>query len=138
MSEHHEGGCHCGAVTFTIGGAIRDVTVCHCSICRNLHGGAAAYSQCRAADLAIAGEALRWYASGVGSEYGFCPECGSSLFWRRNDGMVSFSAGALRGEHGIRTTHHIWVGSAGSYEDLSTARPQHETDSASALVARDG
>ena len=131
MSEHHSGGCHCGAVTFTIGGPIRDVTVCHCSICRNLHGGAATYSQCRAADLAIAGGALRWYSSGVGSEYGFCRECGSSLFWRRNADEVSFSAGALRGEHGIRTTHHIWVGSAGGYEDLTTALPTHPRDSAS-------
>ena len=131
MSESHAGGCHCGAVTFAIDGEIRNVTVCHCSICRNVHGGAAAYSQCLAGDLTVAGDVLSWYASGVGSEYGFCSACGSSLFWRRADAYVAVNAGALRGELAITTTHHIWVESAGSYEDLSTTLPTHPRDSSS-------
>jgi hypothetical protein len=119
-----EAQCMCGAVQFAIDGPVRNVIVCHCSICRRLHGGAAAYSNCRAADLDIRrGDALRWFAVNR-AEYGFCSECGSRLFWRRAPvETVSFNAACLPAPTGLRTTHHIWVGSAGDYEDLTTELP---------------
>ncbi len=130
-----EGRCLCGAVEFAIAGPIRDVTVCHCSVCRRLHGGAAAFSACAAADLDLRQDsALRWYAHG-GAEYGFCAECGSRLFWRRQPlSTVSFNAACIAQPTGLASTHHIWVGSAGDYEDLSTALPCHSESSDSPLA----
>ena len=120
-----EAQCFCGAVRFTIDGPVRDVIVCHCSICRRLHGGPANYSACAASDLDIvAGDDLRWHEVN-GAEYGFCGVCGGRLFWRRAPvHNVSFNAACLPTPTGITTTHHIWVDSAGDYEDMSTSLPQ--------------
>jgi hypothetical protein len=119
-----EAQCLCGSVRFAIHGPVRNVMVCHCSICRRLHGGAAAYSACAVGDLEIRdGDALRWYPIN-GAEYGFCTNCGARLFWRREPvAHVSFNAAVLPVPTGLRTTNHIWVGSAGDYEDLSTDLP---------------
>lgn len=129
------GHCHCGTVRFQIDGPVRDVTVCHCSVCRRLHGGAAAYSACAAADLVLVCDtALRWYTHG-GADYGFCEVCGSRLFWRREAlATISINAACLSQPSGLRTTHHIWVASAGDYEDLSTSLPCYREGSDSPRV----
>ena len=120
------GACHCGSVRFVVEGPLRDVLVCHCSVCRRIHGGPANYSACASDDLTLEREdGLRWYVHNT-AEYGFCADCGSSLFWRRpGNSTVSISAGALVAPTGLGTSRHIWVGSAGDYEDLETSLPRH-------------
>ena len=127
------GQCLCGAVRFHLTGAARDVTVCHCSVCRRLHGGAAAYSASPSEAFHIDDDAdLRWHDVD-GAHYGFCSTCGSRMFWKR-DGWshTSFNAALLVDAPPLMTTHHIWVGSAGAYEDLSTSLPCHLEGSDSA------
>jgi hypothetical protein len=119
--------CLCGAVRFRLEPPLRDVSVCHCSICRTLHGGAAAYSAVSADRLHLdAGDAVRDYEV-AGATYSFCGRCGSQLFWRRPElGHVSFNAALIAEPTGIVTSHHIFVGSAGDYEDVSTSLPTFE------------
>jgi len=38
------GSCLCGAVRYAIAGALRDVVLCHCAMCRRTHGHVSAYS----------------------------------------------------------------------------------------------
>ena len=51
--QEHGGGCLCGAVRYRIDGPVRDVIVCHCSICRRYHGGPAPHAACPRGQIAI-------------------------------------------------------------------------------------
>ena len=130
------GQCLCGAVRFRVDGAPRDVIVCHCSICRRLHGGPATYSAAPLTDFHLEGEDdVAAYEVG-GAVYSFCARCGSRLSWRRagND-YVAFNAALLPEPTGLETVRHIFVGSAGDYEDLSTDLPKHAAYSGSETIA---
>ena len=129
------GQCLCGAVQFTINGPLRDVVVCHCSICRRLHGGPAAYTACEMDALHMdEADALRHFDI-ADATYSFCGICGSQLFWRRPSlSYVALSAAVVDQPTGLKTVRHIFVGSAGDYEDLSTELPKHIEYSDSAAV----
>ena len=36
--DRRTGGCHCGAVTYSIAGSVREVIYCHCGQCRRQSG----------------------------------------------------------------------------------------------------
>jgi hypothetical protein len=126
VTQSHDGGCLCGAVRYRVTGPLRDVTICHCSICRRTHGGAAAYTACERDHLELlAAGALRWHEQ-AGSERGFCSLCGGRLFWRRADRpTISIAAGTLDGATGVRTSHHIFTASAADWEHLDDGLPHH-------------
>lgn len=73
-------------------------------------------------DIEISGEPKWFYVSGS-SRHGFCPECGSQLFWRneKNDYM-SITAGSFDDSSDLPNRGHIFVSEKGDYYDL----PQHE------------
>ena len=116
--ESQSGGCLCGAVRYRVLGELRDVFVCHCSVCARTHGGPAAYSACPREDLELTElRGLRWHAHD-GAERGFCSECGGRLFWSRPDRTtVSIAAGSLDQPTGLRTARHIFVDDAGDWEE---------------------
>ena len=72
---------------------------------------------------------LRWIDSPDSvwdAKRGFCAECGSSLFWQVPDsGDVSIAAGCLDGSTGLRTTHQVWVDSAGDYYEVDERITSH-------------
>jgi hypothetical protein len=108
------GGCLCGAVRFTVSGALRDVLICHCAECRRWHGGPAACTACPRERLAFDEQCgLRWIdspASDAHARRGFCAECGSSLFWDApGRDYVAVAAGTLDGETGLRIAGHWYV-----------------------------
>ena len=71
------GQCLCGAVRFTVNGPVRDIFVCHCSICRRLHGGPANYSACEMDELHMdSADELRHFDV-ADATYSFCGVCGS-------------------------------------------------------------
>jgi hypothetical protein len=130
------GRCHCGAVRFRVEGPLRDVAVCHCSVCRMTHGGAATYTACGMDALHMdAAETLRHYEVAEAT-YSFCGTCGSQLFWRRPSfSHVSISAAAIEPPSHIKTTRHIFVAHAGDYEDLSTDLPKFADYSGSEAIS---
>ena len=68
-----------------------------------------------------------WFQSSDQGERGFCPTCGSSLFWREvggTDGGVAVSAGAVDNPTGLELAGHIWVESKGDYYDITDGLPQ--------------
>jgi len=113
-------------VRFRLDAEPRDVIVCHCSICRRLHAGAATYSAIALANLQVEDASeLASYEVG-GAVYSFCRRCGSRLFWRRpGRDYVAFNPALLPEPTGLATVRHIFVESAGDYEDLSTRLPRH-------------
>ena len=111
---------------FRVDGPPRDVIVCHCSVCRRLHGGPATYSAAPRADFRIEDEATVVRYEVAGAVYAFCGRCGSRLSWQRADNdYVAFNPALLSEPTGLTTVRHIFVDSAGDYEDLSTDLPKH-------------
>jgi hypothetical protein len=105
-------------VHYAVAGPLRNVKVCHCSVCRRTHGGAAAYTACQREQLVLTEQTtLRWHEHD-GARRGFCSECGGRLFWSRQDReTISIAAGTLDDPTGLRTLGHIHVPDAADWEE---------------------
>ena len=119
------GGCLCGAVRYEATGALRDVVVCHCRMCRKAHGHIGAYTaSARDALRLVEARGLKWYRSSAQARRGFCSECGATLFW---DGegrdTMSIAAGTLDEPTGLATALQIHVASAGDYYAVDASTP---------------
>ena len=107
------GKCLCGAVTFTAKSVDRHVHACHCSMCRGWAGGPLLAA--RAESVAFTGEdAIKRYASSDWAERGFCPTCGSSLFWRLTldgpaKGLTLINTGSLDDMSGLEFSNEVYV-----------------------------
>ncbi len=87
--ERISGKCLCEAVTFEATLTDGAMHVCHCSMCRRWTGGMLTYLTVEAGSLDLRSDALSVYRSSEWGERGFCARCGSSLFWRTQDGLVA-------------------------------------------------
>ena len=116
------GRCACGAVRYTVRGDLRDVIDCHCPRCRRTtgHHMAATSAHLSTLDVDDPDGRLRWWEASPGVFYGFCRECGSSLFWRNDDEphRWSITAGTLDQPTGLTTVEALWTAEAGDYHDL--------------------
>ena len=79
------GSCLCGAIGFQAGLPSKWCAHCHCSMCRKAHGaGYVTWVGFETDQVSfVQGEnELKWYESSPGAQRGFCPHCGSTLFFR--------------------------------------------------------
>lgn len=126
MSEHHDGSCLCGAVSFRVEGLLRGVIYCHCSQCRKQTGHFYAATSADSRAVSVHGEEnLNWYAASQDARRGFCKTCGSALFWKHLKSQdISILAGAFENPTGLRGEVHIYVGDKGDYYDIDDGLPQ--------------
>ena len=119
------GGCHCGAVRYTVAGELRDVVYCHCTQCRKQTGHFVAATRCEDKDLLIEGaEKLTWYDASPDARRGFCSACGSLLFWKsQGSERTSIMAGSFDMPSGLKASHHIFAADKGDYYELSDGLP---------------
>lgn len=112
------GGCLCGGVQFELEPPLRDVRVCHCSLCRRSGTYAGAYTAVPRDALRMTADAtLRWYVDPKGRRRGFCGTCGATLLWSADDrDTVSVSAGALDGPTGLAVERHVFTADAADWE----------------------
>ncbi len=80
--------------------------------------------------VTIEGE-VRWFSASATARRGFCPTCGSLLFWQPvADGgpadSLSVSMGAVDGPTRLRLERHIFVADKGDYYDVADGLPQEE------------
>ena len=116
------GRCLCGAVTFKGTWGSEPLNACHCTQCRRWSGHV--WAATGASELVLEGP-VRWYRSSERAERGFCPECGSSLFWRRRDrGGIEVAPGSVDSPTGLRMAGHIFVADKGEYYDIADGFPQ--------------
>lgn len=119
-----KGSCLCGAVTFTAPDDPKGASVCHCTLCRKQSGHTWSSAYAAEAEIRITGE-VRWFAASPTAKRGFCPICGSFLFWKRHDeDTLSFSLGAIDGPTGLKLEKHIFTRSKGDYYDIADGVPQ--------------
>lgn len=118
------GRCLCGAVTFQGRWGAEPLNACHCSQCRRWSGHVWAATGAR--DLTLDGP-VKWFRSSDRAERGFCPDCGSSLFWRQiGSPTYEVAAGAVDAPTGQRLAGHIYVADKGDYYDIADGLPQEE------------
>ena len=119
------GTCLCGAVAFTFDGPTRTASACHCGQCRKQSGHVWSSGVVPDDELTVSGE-VRWFESTPGIRRGFCPTCGSFLFWKANseDG-ISVALGALESPTGLRLQRHIFVADKGDYYDIDDGLPTY-------------
>lgn len=116
------GKCLCESITYEITGPARDIVNCHCSRCRRHTGHFMAATQASREEIEIEGETLRWYNPTDEVQYGFCGNCGSTLFWRttRSPDVISIAAGTLTPPTGLKTVAAIYTDYASDYHEFRT------------------
>ncbi|WP_292879953.1 GFA family protein [Nisaea sp.] len=121
-----EGECLCGAVRFEVAGDLGEVVACHCSMCRKQTGHFWASTDVRKDALTITeSRGLKWFRSSPGIRRGFCGECGSTIFFDRDEGLsISISGGVLEGATGVATRAHIYCADKGDYYEIADGVPQ--------------
>jgi hypothetical protein len=112
------GGCLCGGVRFELVPPVRDVIVCHCSLCRRSGTLAGAYTSVPREALRLLTEGtLAWFVDVNGRSRGFCGACGATLLWSaEGDPTISVSAGALDEPTGLAVERHIFLADAADWE----------------------
>ena len=121
------GGCLCGAVTYTVDGPLRPVVNCHCQQCRKSSGHHVAATSAARNSISITGE-VKWFQSSGTARRGFCPVCGSNLFWDGSGENMSIFAGTIDGNTGVQSIGHIYVADKGDYYEISDGLPQAAQD----------
>ena len=132
------GGCQCSAVRYEVTGDLRPIAYCHCSQCRIQTGLAVATTQVASDRFDHTGE-VRWYAASDKAERGFCPNCGTLLFWRgKGDGAISIMAGSFDEQSGLRADRHIFVADMPPWHAIDDGLPRYAASSTGAQPLNDG
>ena len=118
------GSCLCGAVRYQTSGPLRPVIACHCTQCRKTSGHHVAATSTPRDAITIEGE-VQWYQSSPTAKRGFCPVCGSNLFWDGAGENLSIFAGTLDDPAGITLAGHIFCDDKGAYYEIDDDLPKH-------------
>lgn len=115
------GSCLCSAVKYEVHGILRPVIACHCIQCRKQTGNYLSATSAKDSELIITeARGLKWYRSSDEARRGFCQECGSVLFWKKDGSMeTSITAGTIDGPTGAPLEGHIFCESAGDYYEIA-------------------
>lgn len=124
-AETLHGTCLCGANRFHLPGPMGEVTACHCRQCRKTSGHHSASFDADEASLHWSARHQAEHRSPGGATRGFCPTCGSSLWFRAADGAFSLECGAIANPTGGRLAAHIFTADKGDYYGLTDGLPQH-------------
>lgn len=123
-----KGTCLCGAVQFKADGTSRDPAACHCSQCRKQSGHYWASVNVPMSGFSVMGD-VRWFDSSATAKRGFCPTCGSFLFWKAHDeDEVGVALGSLGSPTGLKLERHIFTADKGDYYDIAGHVPQEEQE----------
>jgi hypothetical protein len=93
------GGCHCGAIRYSVDGEAIVHALCHCSDCRR-HAGApmVGWAMFKMNAVKVTKGTPKVYASSTDGRRHFCPACGSGLFFTNDKvlpGIIDVQSGTL-------------------------------------------
>jgi hypothetical protein len=92
------GGCQCGAVRYALYAQPDRVGICHCRMCQKAVGGPfSAWANVSMENFAWTRGAPGTFRSSSAAERGFCPRCGTPLYFAyvKRPGSISVSIGSL-------------------------------------------
>lgn len=123
------GGCLCGAVRWELAPVALSVANCHCRLCQRAVGAAVvAWTTAPAAALTLLRAPPAWYPSSAAAERGFCPTCGTSLFFRARgapEGPIDLTVASFDHPEDLAPTMEIWTESRQDWVPLLPGVPAH-------------
>ena len=122
--------CLCKGVSISIKGQLRPVINCHCIQCTKTHGNFAAYTNVLDENIIYKSKkTLKWFNSSVKARRGFCNNCGSSVFYKKNGSKAtSLSAGLLKNPTNLKTISHIFLHNKRDYYRLTDKLPKFKKE----------
>ncbi len=135
--EKLEGGCLCGAVRYRFENSPQYVGHCHCSMCRRAGGAAmVTWATLREADVAMLAGEPRWYRSSDHARRGFCPTCGTPLFFvsTRYPGVIDVTVGSLDRPERVQPDRHVYEPDRIPWVIMTDGLPRHREGSHSPLM----
>lgn len=137
-----QGGCHCGAVRYTLLAPAIAVQHCHCSLCRKRYGVLSAQGAVIArASLDIHDQRnLADYVGSPGYHTQFCRTCGCHLFATEESERTLMYLMAATLDDGKHPGHpankecHIFVASKAEWDRISDGLPQFAEASPDEIV----
>ncbi|WP_170334280.1 GFA family protein [Ruegeria arenilitoris] len=123
------GNCMCGAVTWSSSGPVTRRLSCHCGDCQR------ATSSPFTTFVGLPPETVEWvgdinhFESSPGTYRGFCPKCGSRLYFRSDKwpGEIHIHAATLDDTPGYTPDAHVVMGSAVPWLELADDIPKHQS-----------
>lgn len=138
------GGCQCGAIRYTLCGAIPPAYACHCGECKKQSASAFSMSVVVAFDrLTVTGIPASFDAtaySGAIKTCSFCPKCGTRL-WHGSSaspGVVTLKVGTLDDSAHIAPCAHLWVSKKQAGISLDPNVPSFDTQPDNLAQWREG
>ena len=123
-----KGSCLCGSVRFSAASTAREPAACHCTQCRKQSGHHWASVNVQSDGFDCAGD-VTWYAASTSAKRGFCPTCGSFLFWKsHSEDEIGIALGALDGATGLHLERHIFTADKGDYYEIPGNGRQEENE----------
>jgi len=122
------GRCMCGAVTWSYSGSITRSLVCYCADCqRATSSPLTAFLGFRPEQLTWTGE-VRHYESSPGAFRGFCPACGTRLYFRslKWPTEIHVHAATLTDPKSYQPDAQVLVRSRVSWLDMLGSIPSHD------------
>jgi hypothetical protein len=124
------GKCNCGAVTFEIDCDVKDVFICHCTMCRRSTGsnGIAVFVVDNNAFRWTKGETdvCTWKETDGNWQTSFCRTCGSPLPGINDKSRMYVPAGLIEeGADSLRVAHHIYVDLKAPWDIIGDSGKQH-------------
>jgi hypothetical protein len=128
-STRVEGGCHCGAIRYTLSAQPSGSMICHCRACRGVSGSPIL------AWLSVARDGFAFnkghpkeYVSSGGVLRQFCGRCGAQLTYARIDDedSIDVTTASLDDPNAFPPTHHSWLKHDLDWIKFGDGLPTHE------------
>ncbi len=123
-----QGSCLCGDISYSYGGTITEIAMCHCQQCRKAQGSAFATNMVIDENLFTMHDdnaILREYESSEDKIRAFCSACGSPLYSYRQSipGILRLRIGTLDTKIDQRVNYHAFYDSRAEwYEGTDTLK----------------
>jgi hypothetical protein len=128
------GSCLCGAIRFCAVLPSKWIAHCHCTRCRLAHGSAfVTWVGFPSEQLALepGSESPTWYESSPGAKRGFCPRCGSPMFFQstRWAGELHVARALFADPLDREPSAHVFYETHVSWLDVNDDLPKRASDS---------
>jgi hypothetical protein len=123
-----EGGCHCRTIRYSIEGAFRHASYCHCRMCQLTMGSpAGAYANLMPDQFRYTAGTPTIYRSSEKAQREFCGTCGAQMVFRRTDkNSMAVNIVTLDDPSVIEPTLHIWTQSRIPWFDTTDKHERRE------------
>ena len=131
-AQPRQGGCLCGAVRYRFTGKPRELSYCHCRMCRHAGGApVVAWATVPTAGFEWTTTPPEAYRSSKEARRFFCVRCGSPLAFQSDaePDRIDLTIASLDDPAALPPKYHCWVESRLPWFDTSDQLPRHEEGS---------